>query len=201
MSPSPADSWLSDFEELLAPSATSSSSFSDLAISSSSAATGISGGIDGEFGGGAKQSHLFFFSTALLRAGSVCLGVIGSSGRRFCIKKVGTCSAKCHSVKFNPAPDTFYLKGNDTCAHTQPCLPSSMVPPDELVVIQASKHSVEDWTEIFTRYADNRAPAAGAVQPLELFNKVALKTPAKPPSSSAAEKDIMVYSPRGIRQI
>jgi len=199
--PKPIDSWISDFEDLIAPATTSLGSFSELAISSSGTASGATGGSDGEFEGGAKRSHLFFFSPTLARASSVCLGFVGPGGRRFCIKRVGTCGAKSHSAKFKPAIDTFYLKGNDTCAHTQPCLPASMVPPDKLAVIQAAKHSVGEWTSIFTRYADIQDKDVGKVQPTELFNRVALKTPAKPSTDSDASADIMVYSPRGIRQI
>jgi hypothetical protein len=100
-----------------------------------------------------------------------------------------------------PSIDTFYLKGNDTCAHTMPCLLGSMVPIEELTVIQASRHTVDEWTNIFTRYSENRVKTGGNTAPaVELFNKVALKTPAKA-ANSPAEADIMVYSPRGIRQI
>jgi len=149
MSPTsqPTDSWTSDFESLLAPAPTSSESFSNLAVST--ATSGASGGTDGEYNGGAKRSHLFYFSSALARSGAVCLGFVGSGGRHFCIKKAGTCTAKSHSVKFNPSPGTFFLKGNDSCAHTQPNLPATLVPPAELAVIQASKHMVDEWTGIF----------------------------------------------------
>jgi hypothetical protein len=202
MSPAstPVDSWVSDFEDLLVPNSTSSSSFSDVGLAPSLTATGTSGGTDGESEGGAKRSHLFFFSAALARSGSVCLGLVGMGGRRFCIKKVGTCGAKSHSVKFAPTVDTFYLKGNDTCAHTTPCLSALMVPPKELVVIQASKHTVDEWTNIFTRYSENHSKVGGVVVQPDLYNKVALKTPAKSTNPSS-EADIMYYSPRGIRQI
>jgi hypothetical protein len=120
----PADSWLSDFKDLLVPNATSSGSF-DVATVPSLTASGSSGGPDGEFDGGAKRSHLFHFTPVLARSGSICLGVVGTGGRRFCIKKVGLCGAKSHVVmKFSPTMDTFYLKGNDTCAHTVPSLPA-----------------------------------------------------------------------------
>jgi hypothetical protein len=203
MSPTsaPVDSWISEFEDLIAPTATSSSSFSDLVLTES-ATSGGSGGADGEYDGGAKRSHLFFFSSTLAKSKSVCLGMVGSGGRRFCIKRIGSCGAKSHSVKFAPVPNTFYLKGNETCAHTQPCLPGSLVPTEELAVIQASKHSVEEWTSIFTRYSDSKTnDGRDGLQLSDLFNKVNLKTPAKPANGPSAETDIMVYSPKGIRQI
>jgi hypothetical protein len=89
MSPSspPVNSWISDFEDLLVPTATSSSSFSEVAIAPATVASGTSGRPDGESDGGAKRSHLFFFSAALARSGSICLGVVGTGARRFCIKK------------------------------------------------------------------------------------------------------------------
>jgi len=196
----PVDSWISDFEDLLVPASTSSGSFSDVGLAPSLMAAGALDGTDGESDGGAKRSHLFFFSAALARSGSVCLGLVGVGGRRFCIKKVSNCGAKSHSIKFAPIEDTFYLKGNYTCAHTTPCLSALLVPPEELVVIQASKHTVDEWTNIFTRYSENLPMVGVAVVHPELFNKVALKTPAKS-TNPAMEADIMFYSPRGIRQI
>jgi hypothetical protein len=203
MSPpaTPVDSWISDFEDLMVSATGSSGSFSDVATMSSNQAAGTSGGTDGESDGGAKRSHLFFFTTALARSGVICLGVVGVGGRRFCTKKANVCGAKSHAVKFTPSPETFYLKGNDICAHTMPCLPAEMVPAEELSVIQASKHTVEEWTSIFTRYSESHQSKVGAIiQPANLFNKVPLKTPAKAANPSS-EADIMVYSPRGIRQI
>jgi hypothetical protein len=194
------DSWISDFEDLMASTTGSSDSFPNAAIMPSTSAVGTSGGTDGEFEGGAKRSHLFFFTTALARSGAVCLGVVGTSGRRFCIKKVGTCGAKSHAVKFFPDVETFYLKGNDTCAHTVPCLPAKMIPSDELAVVQASKHSVDEWMNIFTRYSEIQSKTGDIIQPSNLFNKVPLKTPAKATNPSV-EADIMNYSPRGICQI
>ncbi len=61
MSPTslPTDSWMSDFESLLAPASTTSGSFSGLAVSMTT--SGASGGTDGEYDGGAKRSRLFYF--------------------------------------------------------------------------------------------------------------------------------------------
>jgi hypothetical protein len=75
-------------------------------------------------------------------------------------------------------------------------LPSSIFSSaEELPVIQASKHSVDEWTSILARYADSREHA------VETFTKVVLKTPAKLTNKSTMDSDIMVYSPRGIRQL
>jgi hypothetical protein len=202
MSPTstPADSWISDFEDMLVPASTSSGSFSDLGLSTTASGTS-GGGNDGEYDGGTKRSHLFSFSSALPCSGTICLGVVGMGGCRFCIKKTIACTAKSHANKFSPAPNTFYLKGNDTCAHTQPCLSVALVPPNEMPVIQASKHSIDEWTGIFACYTESKSPAKEGLRPAELFNKVPLKTPAKQANASSAESDIMVYSPRGIRQL
>jgi len=189
---------MSDFESLLAPTTTSSDSFADLATSTTT--SGASGGPDGEYDGGAKRAHLFYFSSTLARSGAVCLGFVGSGNRRFCIKKAGTCTAKSHAVKFDPVPGTFFLKGNDSCAHTQPNLPASLVPPAELAVIQASKHTVDEWTGIFARYGDANSEGEGLI-PADLFNKVPLKTPAKPAAGTSIEADLMIYSPKGLRHI
>jgi hypothetical protein len=197
----PIDSWISDFKDLLVPPATSSSSF-DVTTVPSLTASGSSGGPDGEFDGGAKRTHLFHFTSVLARSGTICLGVVGTGGRRFCIKKATSCGAKSHATaKFSPSLDTFYLKSNDTCAHTVPSLPARLVPADELAVIQASKHTVDEWTDIFTRYSEpRRLDGDEPVEPAELINKVVLKTPAKS-SNYTAEEDIMVYLPRGIHQV
>jgi len=200
MSPTvaPADSWISDFEDLIAPASTSSGSFSNLAVLM--ATSGASGGTDGEYDGGAKRSHLFFYSVAMARSRTVCLGVVGSGGCRFCIKKNRTCTAKSHALKFGPTKNTFYLKGNDTCAHMQPCLPGILVPPNELPVIQASKHTIEEWTNIFACYGETRTDDGGP-KPLNMFNKVTLKTPAKSSTTSTTDADLVIYSPKGIREI
>jgi hypothetical protein len=136
----------------------------------------------------------------LARSWAVCLGFVGHGGRRFCIKKVGACTAKSHSAKFNPSPNTFFLKGNDSCAHTQPNLPASLVPLSELAVIQASKHAVDEWTGIFACYGDSKPKVEGLV-PSDLFNKVPLKTPAKPITGSSVESDLMVNSLKGLCHI
>jgi hypothetical protein len=60
---------------------------------------------------------------------------------------------------------------------------------------------VDEWTDIFMRFSEPKALEGDeSVEPIELFNKVILKTPAKS-SNLSAEEDIMIYSPRGIRQV
>jgi hypothetical protein len=213
----PFDAWVSDFEDVAdVPSPTTSGSFSDLGRTSSSsldhAGAGSGGGVpDGEYEGGAKRSHLFLFDSSLAADCKLCLGFVGTGGRRFCLrpiigtdsKGIWTCGIAKHSSKFKPVPGSFYLRGNDTCAHTVPALPSTFVPPGRLADILASKHTIAEWTNIFTELTNAPLDSSSGVRGLNLDPDitVSLKTPANPPSTYDPSTGFMFFSPSGLNLI
>jgi hypothetical protein len=68
-------------------------------------------------------------------------------------------------------------------------------------MLQTMKRTIDDWTSIFATYLDKPATSALGSTASDPITKVALKTPAKLSNFSTATTDLMVYSPRGIRQL
>jgi hypothetical protein len=81
MSPT-ADTWISDFVDLLSPNGTTSSLTTSGHTGGSFTAVGQHmegiGLVDGEYKGGAEHARLFLFDATRLENCSLCLGFVGS---------------------------------------------------------------------------------------------------------------------------
>ncbi len=211
------DSWLQDFEDVAitgpSPGATSqgstASSFVDLG---STARRSNGGNIDGECEGGAKRAHLFLFDSVQAQGGKLCLGYVGSGNKRFCIKPViatdqrgiATCGVSKHTSKFQPIPDTFYPRGNDTCAHCVPAFPTALVPNDQWDSIMTAKHTTTEWSVIFKRFKDESPSANDGDKPSSAVDtNILLKTPAKtkPTQDDDLFSEFYYYTPSGIKTV
>jgi hypothetical protein len=148
-------------------------------------------------GGGAKRAHnLFFFDPDAL---CLCLGAVGSGGRRFCIRpKVddsSTCGVSKHVAKFEPTLGHYYLKSNDAMAFCEPCLSQDLVPPEFCGNMLTTQKTMEEWKQVFVDYAGITVPNA-LEQPTQYIfpdpNRLALKTPKKLPQEHQSDRLLII---------
>jgi hypothetical protein len=209
---------MSDFADLLSPSGTTSSS-TDLGESGGTfTAVGqrMAGVVlsDGEFEGGAKRAHLFLFEATMVANCRLCLCFVGSGGRRFCLKSVSvrdasgswTCGIQKHSNKFTPEPDTFYPRGNETCAYCTPAFPLTLVPISRVDEVKTSKYTISEWSLLFKEFSDNNVTAATAFNTVASIKfafdpSIPLKTPAKGKLAPYDSDRFLFYTPSGIQRI
>jgi hypothetical protein len=183
----PEDEWVTSLTAGVA----SASPFSEVLGSTLSLGTSLPSGTtvtSGEYPGGAKQMNLFFFSPATV---CLCLGFVGSGGRRFCIKPLKgdavTCGVQKHSSKFTPSDLHFYFRGQDSTAFCEPCYSESIVPEEYRENILTTTKTFDEWKQVFSDYLEyesqDNAVSAQATATKLIFPdpmKLALKTPKKP---------------------
>jgi hypothetical protein len=149
-------------------------------IASSAPSIALAGGSSGEYGGVAKRAHLFSFDPSVL----LCCGFVGNAGLRFCIKPVLevkhegdetplTCGVGKHVKKFQPDPDCFYLRGNDSTAYCHPAFPQDQLPPEIRAQTKTMKKTNQEWKDLFARHEDSNAAVTAAA------GKLVFKTPKK----------------------
>jgi hypothetical protein len=132
---------------------------------------------------------LFFFDDSLA---ALCLGYVGSGGKRFCLKArvdgAATCGIAKHSSKFSPSVGCYYLRGVDSTAYCEPGLPQAFVPEEFKGQFGLTAKTIAEWKEVFQSYAE-QASGTTVTESVDGLRSIILKMPKKvrTPSSSFAE--------------
>jgi len=116
----------------------------------------------------------------------VCMGWIGSDGRRFCIIK-GCTTKKHQSDKFEAAPNHFYIKSSATQAFCAPTVDSDKISLGQAVEFMTLAKTVEDWVNVFSvlESAEEDLSLEEVERKLEFLEKAKThRTPAKEPRLS-----------------
>jgi hypothetical protein len=134
----------------------------------------------GEYGGGAKRTNLFFFSSAAV---SLCFGFVGVGAKRFCLKPVkvnkNMCGIAKHANKFAPSDCHFYLLGVDSMAFCSLYYSEELVPVHFRDDIRSTTKTIEEWKALFSGYLVFVLDDAGETELNHTHDKLCLKTPKK----------------------
>jgi hypothetical protein len=103
----------------------------------------------------------------------LCLGFVGSEGRRFCLKLIKrdgtTCGVLKHRYKFEAKPGHFYLRSNDTTAFCEPCFPEYLVPIELQADFKTMSKTIEEWKQLFTNYLHDAEGQEGQALEIQDF--------------------------------
>jgi hypothetical protein len=144
----------------------------------------------GEYGGGGCQTNELFFFVDENTSIRLCLGFVGTGGRRFCLKSTKgggtTCGVTKHGTKFVPTQGHVYLHSNDTTAFCKPCFPERLIPMELHDNFKTAAKTIEEWKQLFTDFLHDAETQPGQDSETTRFlfpdlDKFALKTPKKIP--------------------
>jgi hypothetical protein len=84
-----------------------------------------------------------------------------------------------------------------------PSFPLALVPPNKVVMVKMTKHSIQEWSQLFKSFLEDVPPAEStdALCQIGFSMTVPLKTPSKSSASAANMDSLTLVTPEGIRSI